>query len=129
MVAIALALAFVNRGGWEHLLAPDRASGRFAAYGWVADHTPANSILMTTDPWACYAAWRRTLGTPMPASEPSVPPRISERANLELLAGRSPKELRGIQLLAVFGPGDRSKGRLLWSNPDGWEVTEVYSSR
>ncbi len=129
VVAIALLLAFANFPQWKALLTPDRARGRFAAYGWIANHTPANSIVLTTDPWASYAAWRRTLLTPMPVSEPRVPPRISEQATRELSAGGSPEELRGIELLAVFGPRRRKKGILLWSNPDGWRVTEVYPGR
>ena len=128
-IAIALLFAFVNRSGWDQVLVPDSDRGRFAAYGWIANHTPSNSIVMTRDSWACYASWRRTLSTPMPVSEPRVPPRISEKANQELLAGRSPEELRGIQLLAVFGPSDHDKGRLLWSNSDGWGVSEVYPNR
>jgi hypothetical protein len=128
-IAIALLFAFVNRPLWEQVFIPDTDRGRFAAYSWIANHAPANSIVMTSDPWACYAAWRRTLGTPMPVSEPRVPLRISETAAWELWTGGSPGELRGIQLLAVFGPDERNKGRVLWSNPEGWGVSEVYPTR
>jgi len=129
VVAIALLLTFANFPQWKALLTPDRARGRFAAYGWIANYTPANSIVLTSDPWASYAAWRRTLLTPMPVSEPRVPPRISERAIRELSRGGSPEELLGIELLAVFAPHHRKEGILLWSNMDGWRVTEVYSRR
>jgi hypothetical protein len=128
-IAIALLFAFVNFPQWAALFTPDPDRGRFGAYDWIANHTPPNSIVWTVDPWASYAAWRRTLLTPMPVSEPHVPQRITKRVSLELSAGSSPEELRGIQLLAVFGPSDRENGRVLWSNPDGWKVTEVYSRR
>jgi hypothetical protein len=128
-IAVAVMLAFANFPQWQSLLIPDPDRGRFAAYGWIANHTSANSILLTADPWASYAAWRRTLLTPMPVSEPRVPPRFSQQESQELSAGGAPEVLRGIQLLAVFGPGERKEGRLLWSNPDGWNVNELYSRR
>ncbi len=128
-IAIALLLAFFNLPLWEIALTPDPDRGRFAAYEWITNHAPANCIVMTTDPWACYATWRRTLHTPMPVSEPSVPPRISERGEVELVVGLSPKELRGIELLSVFGPGNPNKGKVLWSNQDGWGVAEAYPNR
>ncbi len=46
----------------------DADPGLFATYDWIANHTPTNSIVSTTEPWACYATWRRTLRTPMPIS-------------------------------------------------------------
>jgi hypothetical protein len=128
-IAIALLLACTNIPQWEDLLTPDSDRGRFEAYNWIANNTPQNSILFTADPWACYAAWRRTLRTPMPVSEPRVPSRISEKARMELLAGRSPQELDGIPLLVVFWPSDRKEGRgkTLWTNPDGWAVTDGFA--
>ncbi len=126
-IAIALVFALVNYPLWQQLLIRDGDAGRLAAYEWIANHTPANSIVMTTDPWASYATWRRTLGTPRPVSEPRVGPRIGAEANKELLAGGSPAELKGVELLTVVRPGDTNNGKLLWSSPDGWGVSEVYS--
>ncbi len=128
-IAIALMFGFVNYPLWHQVFTPDGEPGRFAAYEWIANHTPANSIVMTGDPWASYATWRRTLGTPRPVSEPRVPPRINEEESKVLLAGGSPKELQGIELLAIVRPGDRSQGKLLWSRPDGWGVREVDGAR
>jgi hypothetical protein len=128
-IAIALLLALFNLPLWEVALTPDPNRGRFAAYDWIANHAPANSIVMTADPWACYATWRRTLVTPMPVSEPAVPPRVSQRGEVELVVGLSPKELRGIELLSVFGPDTPNKGKVLWSNQDGWGVAEAYPNR
>jgi hypothetical protein len=123
-IALALLLALTNLPQWDDLLVNDGGRGRFAAYDWIANHTPANSIVFTTEPWACYATWRRTLLTPMPISEPRVPPRISEHAKMQMLYGRHPAELRGIELLEVLGPGERQGGKVLWSNADGWTVAE-----
>jgi hypothetical protein len=123
-IAVAVLLAFTNIPQWNDLLVTDGNRGRFAAYNWIANHTPANSIVFTTEPWACYATWRRTLFTPMPISEPRVPPRISERAKVAMLYGRQPAELRGIELLEVLGPGERDDGKVLWSNSDGWAVAQ-----
>jgi hypothetical protein len=128
-IAIALSLGLANYSLWQQVFIPDSDRGRFAAYDWIANHTPADSIVFTGDQWACYATWRRTLNTPMPVSEPGVPPRISKVENWQLSKGGSPMEFRGIQLLAVLGPSERKKGRLLWSTPDGWRVAELYPDR
>jgi hypothetical protein len=128
-VAIASLLGLTNLPLWKGAMITDRDRGRFAAYEWIQKHTPADSIVMTTDPYASFATWRRTLRTPMPVSEPRVAPRISEKTKVELVSGLSPKEIRGIPLLVVSGPGKDGKGKLLWSNPDGWRVTEVFAQR
>jgi hypothetical protein len=129
MIAIALSLGYVNYPLWEQVFLPNDDPGRFAAYDWIQSHTPANSIVLTDDSWACYATWRRTLRTPMPVSEPRVSPRISKTAKREMLEGGAPGELRGVQVLDVLKPGARAEGKVLWSNPDGWEVSELYSGR
>ncbi len=133
MVAIALSLGYVNYPLWEQVFLPTEDPGRFAAYDWIEKNTPANSIVLTGESWACYGTWRRTLGTPMPVSEPRVPPRFSVKVNPESMTDLAGEELRGTQLLEVFGPSEHypqpSKGRLLWTNPTGWGVTEVYSGR
>jgi hypothetical protein len=122
-IAVALLLALTNLPQWKVLMTPDADRGRFAAYNWIEGHAPPNSIVLTVDSWACYATWRRTLRTPMPISEPRVPPRISALARVEWLAGLMPAELRGVPLIEVFGPHQPHGGKLLWSNADGWGVT------
>jgi hypothetical protein len=132
MIAVALSLGYLNYPLWEQVFLPTEDPGRFAAYDWIQNNTPADSIVLTSDLWACYATWRRTLGTPMPVSEPRVPPRFSDRVKLELMAGLAPEE-SGPQLLEVFGPGQHYarhyKGKLLWANPKGWGVIQVYPGR
>ncbi len=133
MVAIALSLGYVNYPLWEQVFLPTEDPGRFAAYDWIQNNTPTNSIVLTGESWACYGTWRRTLGTPMPVSEPRVPPRFSVKVNPGLMTGLAREELRGTQLLEVFGRGEHYaqhyKGRPLWTNSDGWGVAEVYSGR
>ncbi len=121
-VTIALLLGLTNIPQWQDLMVSDADPGRFATYQWIAKNTPANSIVETKEAWACYATWRRTLRTPMPISEPRVPPHISDTAELELVNGLAPAELRGIEVLDIFAPGQRREGKLLWSSPDGWAV-------
>ncbi|MGB9106312.1 MAG: hypothetical protein WCC59_16270 [Terriglobales bacterium] len=122
--AIALLLALSNIPLWRESFAPDRDPDRWRAYAWIQQHTPAETIVLTSDAWAPYATWRRTLLTPLPASEPRAGDNDARRAAAALSAGHPP--LAGA-VVEVIAPGGKwRRGSVIWKSPSGWSIVRQW---
>lgn len=123
MVAGGLLLALTNVPFWMELFARDPAPGRYQAYAWIEQHTPADTILLSNDEWAPYAAWRRTPATPLPVSEPAVIDNPARAALAALASGRGP----GTTLVVgVVAPQGLTPGIPLWRARSGWSVVQLW---
>jgi hypothetical protein len=123
-LAIGLLLSAANFPMWRETFAPDREADRFAAYAWIQEHTPADTVVLTGDAWAPYASWRRTLVTPLPASEPRVYDNDARRAAAAMAAGHAPAVGA---VVAVIAPGGKwQRGTVLWRSSSGWLVLQQW---
>jgi hypothetical protein len=122
--AVALALALSNIPLWRESFAPDRNPDRWRAYEWIQQHTPADTIVLTSDEWAPYATWRRTLLTPLPASEPRSHDNDARRAAAALAAGRPPLVGKVVEVIAPGGKWNR--GAVIWKSPSGWLIVQQW---
>ena len=122
--AIALLLALSNITLWRESFAPERNPDRWRAYAWIQQHTPADTIVLTTDEWAPYATWRRTLLTPLPASEPRAGDNDARRAAAALSAGHPPAVAAVVEVIAPGGKWHR--GSVIWKSPSGWSIVQQW---
>lgn len=122
--AIALLLALSNIPLWRESFAPDRNPDRWHAYAWIEQHTPADTIVLTSDEWAPYATWRRTLQTPLPASEPRAGDNDARRAAAALAAGHPPMVSTVVEVMAPGGNWKR--GSVIWKSPSGWSIVQQW---
>jgi hypothetical protein len=122
--AIALLLALSNITLWRDCFAPVRDPDRWRAYAWIQQRTPADTIVLTNDEWAPYATWRRTLLTPLPASEPRTGDNDARRAAAALAAGHPPMVAAVVEMVA---PGSQwNRGSVIWKSPSGWEIVQRW---
>jgi uncharacterized membrane protein len=122
--AIALLLALSNITLWRESFAPERNPDRWRAYAWIQQHTPADTIVLTSDEWAPYATWRRTLLTPLPASEPRAGDNDARRAAAALSAGHPPLVGAVVEVIAPGGKWQR--GSVIWKSPSGWSIVRQW---
>lgn len=122
--AIALLLALSNIPLWRESFAPDRDPDCWRAYAWIQQHTPADTIVLNTDEWAPYATWRRTLLTPLPASEPRAGDNDARRAAAALSAGHPPLVSTVVEVIAPGGKWQR--GSVIWNSPSGWAIVQQW---
>jgi hypothetical protein len=123
-IAIALLLALSNIPLWRESFAPDRNPDRWRAYGWIEQQTAADTIVLTSDEWAPYVTWRRTLQTPLPASEPRAGDNDARRAAAALAAGRPPMASTVVEVMAPGGMWNR--GSVIWKSPSGWSIVQQW---
>jgi hypothetical protein len=125
--ALALLLALSNIPLWHASFVPDRDPDRWRAYAWIQQHTPADTIVLTTDQWAPYATWRRTLLTPLPSSGPRAGDNEARRAAAALSAGHAPMVE---EVVAVIAPGGKwNRGSVIWKSPSGWMIVRQWPDR
>ena len=122
--AIALLLSLSNVTLWRESFAPDRDPDRWRAYAWIQQHTPADTIVLTNDQWAPYATWRRTLLTPLPASEPRAGDNDARRAAAALSAGHPP--MVGAVVEVITPGGKWNRGAVIWKSSSGWSVVQQW---
>jgi hypothetical protein len=113
-----LYLAFENRERWNSLYEPNMPYERYVALNWISKNTPAKTIVLSRDPAAAYVAWRRTLNTPIPISEPRRRGGLSSRDIVRSrVLGDASAEARAWQLvrvapLSIIGHDDE----VLWAD-------------
>ncbi len=127
-MAVGVGLALTNYGTWNELYEPTLSPGRWEAYQWIGSNTPADTIVMDREPWTPYLAWRRTLETPIPVSEPPMVNTPSEHLIDNILAGRLPPDAVPC-LVAVRTPKDVGPDPVLWRGASGLVVVQVSSPR
>src|SRR5207248_2308480 len=70
-LVFGILLGMSNYWLWQELFhegGPQPESWR--AFQWIAANTPADTIVLSSDSWAPFGTWRRTLSSPLPISEP-----------------------------------------------------------
>jgi hypothetical protein len=121
---VLLLLSYSNFDEWTELFAPSMPSDRFLALEWISKHLPANTIVLTDDPYAAYITWRRTLNTPMPVSEPAPWARRLSSAEIAdiRLSGKASEETLNWKIVAVGSPASAAGSDVvLWKTPSGLE--------
>lgn len=99
--------------------------GSLAAYQWISEYTPPDTIVLNVHSWACVTSWRRTLSSPLPISEPRHMDPAWQELRMQLQAGNFPPEALRHKLVKVVPPGQISTDQVLWKDPNGWSVVEV----
>jgi hypothetical protein len=123
-LALGLLLSAANFPMWRETIAADRDPDRWDAYTWIQEHTPADTVVLNVDPWAPYATWRRTLVTPLPASEPRVRDNEARRAAAAISAGKAPAVTTVVTVIAPGGKWQR--GTVVWRSASGWLVVQQW---
>jgi hypothetical protein len=98
---------------------------RFQALEWIGNNLPDNTIVLTNEAFANYIAWRRTLYTPVPVSEPSPWARrlSSEEIAQRRLSGEPSDETGKWNIVAVGPPSSTSStDKILWQSRSGLEA-------
>ena len=112
---------------WQQMIHEGGAPvGSWGAYHWIAENTPPDAIVLTTNSWACVASWRRTLSSPLPISEPRHLDPVWETVRNQLREGNFSQEALRHELIKVIPPEETPANKLLWKDGDGWSVVEVW---
>jgi hypothetical protein len=68
LLAALTALALANHGSWQAIANSAVPEERWQAYRWIAEHTEAETLILTDDSWTAYAAERPSLHVPRDVS-------------------------------------------------------------
>ena len=122
---VLLLLSYSNFDEWTELFLRQVCR---ATVSWLwsgsANDLPANTIVLTDDPYAAYITWKRTLNTPMPVSEPAPwARRLSSAEIAEIrLSGKASEETLNWKIVAVGSPATAAGSDVvLWKTPSGLE--------
>ncbi len=124
LAAVCAALGLAHLGAWRQLAEPTVPPPLLAAYAWIADHTPRDSIVLNGEPWAAYGTWRRVLQTPLPVSEPDVRGTAKHALVDALARGEVPEGSARVPVIGIRPEemARRHGWRVMWTHPDGVAV-------
>jgi hypothetical protein len=111
---------------WQQMHEGGAPVGSWGAYHWITANTPPDTIVLTTNSWACFASWRRTLFSPLPISEPRHLDPALETMRQQLQEGIFSEEALRYELVKVIPPEEIPANKLLWKDSNGWSVVEVW---
>jgi hypothetical protein len=100
--------------------------GSWGAYNWISENTPPDTIVLNTNSYASLVSWRQALYSPLPISEPRHLDAALEEMRKQLREGNIPQEARSHKLVKVIPPDESPANQVLWKDPDGWSVVEVW---
>jgi hypothetical protein len=100
--------------------------GSWGAYNWISENTPPDTIVLNTNSYASLVSWRQALYSPLPISEPRHLDPALEEMRKQLREGNIPQEARSHKLVKVIPPDESPANQVLWKDPDGWSVVEVW---
>ncbi len=131
VVVAGLALGAVHLDAWEALSRPTVPAPMHAAYAWIAEHTPPETLVLNNEPWTAYATWRRAARTPIPVSEPEVRGTPKDALVRAIVSGQPPESAASLPRVAIR-PVATAKARgwaVLWEGPDGVAVIDAAALR
>ncbi|GEM_PF-1235951 len=114
---------------WRSMFALDYPLGLVHAYQWVAQNTPPRTIVASTDAWAPYLCWRKTLQTPIPVSEPQTfheDERLLGEYLGTVFSGAIPPASPDLVVVRVRRPGDEPGSRVLLHEEAGYAVEQIW---
>jgi hypothetical protein len=107
LVGAGVCLSLPNWAGVWLWQMPDRDD--VTAWRWIEANTPADAVLCTRNRWAASVAWRRTLRTPVPISEPIGLLDYTEQGLRDRAQGHALYEVKDP---TAVGPGERVNFRV-----------------
>ena len=114
---------------WRSMFTLDYPPGLVHAYQWISQNTPPQTFVASTDAWAPYLCWRKTLQTPVPVSEPQSF-HEDERLLVEylgmVLSGAIPPASPDLVVVRVRRPGDKPGSPLLLHEEAGYAVEQLW---
>lgn len=114
---------------WRSMFTLDYPAGLVHAYQWIGQNTPSETIVFTTDAWAPYLSWRKTMQTPVPVSEPQSfhedERLLGEYLNM-VLRGEIPPASADLMVVRVRRLADTPGPRLPLYEEDGYAVEQVW---
>jgi hypothetical protein len=100
--------------------------GSWGAYHWISENTPPDTIVLNTNSYASLVSWRKALYSPLPISEPRHLDPALEEMRKQLREGNLPPEALTHKLVQVIPPDETPANPVLWKDPNGWSVVEVW---
>jgi hypothetical protein len=116
MSVVMLVLGITIFSTWKDIATmPDVAPDYVAACQWIKANTPGTAIVANSQPWTSYLAWRRTILTPIPISEP-IHDRFARARQLMLVFAGKQQAEPGLYVVQIAPPGDYDARSVLWSD-------------
>ncbi|MGD1276938.1 MAG: hypothetical protein ABR964_06925 [Tepidisphaeraceae bacterium] len=118
--AVVLSLAAASQiNVWKDLATPPDVPDEFvSACRWINRSTPATTVVFNHEPWTSYLAWRRTIFTPMPISEPIADRYVLYRRIGALLTGQTTPDDGGLDVVQILPRNDYHQQPVLWKGSE-----------
>jgi hypothetical protein len=117
---------------WRSMSTMDYPAGLVHAFQWIGKNTAPQTIVASTDAWAPYLCWRKTLQTPVPVSEPQSY-HEDERQLVEylgmVLSGKIPPASPDLVVVRVRPSGDDHASQMLLHEEEGYAVEQVWPAK
>lgn len=117
---------------WKSISTQDYPAPLVRAYQWISQNTPPQTIVLTTDAWAPYLSWRKTMQTPVPVSEPQSyheDERLLAEYVETVLHGQTAPASADLTLVRIRQPSETPGGRPSLHEEDGYAVEQVWPAK
>ena len=125
--ALGILLSLSTYRTWQQMIHEGGVPvGSWGAYHWISENTPPDTMVLNTNSYVSYVSWRRALYSPLPISEPRRLDPALEEMRKQLREGNLPPEALTHKLVQVIPPDETPANPVLWKDPNGWSVVEVW---